>query len=41
MAGYQVIRPSDARGLDHAEITDIQVFDLLEYAANDQVSGRN
>jgi hypothetical protein len=32
MAGYQVIWPSDARRLDHEEITDVQVFDLLEYA---------
>jgi AbiJ N-terminal domain 4 len=32
MAGYQVIWPSDARRLDHEEITDIQIFDLLEYA---------
>lgn len=32
MAGYQVIWPSDARRLDHEEITDVQIFDLLEYA---------
>ncbi len=32
MAAYQVIWPSDARRLDHEEITDIQIFDLLEYS---------
>jgi hypothetical protein len=32
MAGYKVIWPSDAKRLDHEEITDIQIFDLLEYA---------
>jgi hypothetical protein len=32
MAGYRVIWPSDARRLDQEEVTDIQIFDLLEYA---------
>lgn len=32
MAGYQVIWPGDARRLDHDELSDIQIFDLLEYA---------
>ena len=32
MAGYRVIWPSDAKRLDHEEIKDIQIFDLLEYA---------
>ena len=32
MAGFQVIWPSDARRLVHEDITDIQIFDLLEYA---------
>lgn len=32
MAGYQVIWPGDARRLDHEELSDIQIFDLLEYA---------
>jgi hypothetical protein len=32
MAGYKVIWPGDAGRLDHEEITDTQIFDLLEYA---------
>jgi AbiJ N-terminal domain 4 len=32
MAAYQVIWPNDARRVDHEEISDIQIFDLLEYA---------
>src|SRR5207302_8524484 len=32
IAGYKVIWPSDAGRLDPEEITDTQIFDLLEYA---------
>jgi hypothetical protein len=32
MMGYKVIWPSDAKRLDREEISDIQIFDLLEYA---------
>ena len=32
MAGYQVVWPGDAGRLDHEELWDIQMFDLLEYA---------
>lgn len=32
MAGYQVIWPVDARRLDQEQLSDIQLFDLLEYA---------
>jgi len=32
MAGYKVIWPEDARNRDDEETSDIQVFDLLEYA---------
>jgi len=32
MEGYRVVWPADARRLDSDQVSDIQIFDLLEYA---------